>query len=369
MIFLDKMTLAYKDNAYIGPEFEIVIDKVLIQRSTFKLNKINIMAKIGDIVVVQDKLFSYIGILEGIEKTDDKEIKINTFDFREMFNLEIPVFSYKGDLAQYLYNLIHENFINNPDSLQNLKYLTIIKEVFINGELNFENNKIESLAKLFELIAKEYKIRFIFEVSFLRGRIVGIIFRIVAVNQGVIIKSNFSAILNVEINNSSSQQVNKVIFYPRSDNQNYLQVKKYYLLTNGTITNDVTAEKRYENVKTKSFVYGDNDYESLETKAKSIMIASKLDHSITFLLDTNNKIFKPFYNLKLGDYVSFIHDNKTYESIITGMKFKNTMRYVLITLGEYRIKLTEKIQLLSMGSDKRVSNVEVMNKNIDGGEF
>jgi hypothetical protein len=190
------------------------------------------------------------------------------------------------------------------------------------------------------------------------------------VNQGMVIKSDFSSILNVETNDSTSQLVNKVVYYPRSDNQIYQMIKTYYLLTTGEITEDGTSDDRYNSVMAKSYIYTDNDYETLETKARSEMVTSKLDHNITFTIDMKNKVFIPFENIYLGDYVSFIHKGKTYESVITGITFKDTLNYATITLGEYRVKLTEKIQLLSKNtSSGSTSNITITNTDIDGGEF
>ena len=369
LIFLDRTTLQYKDNAFLSPEYEIILDMVLIQRSTFMVNKININTIIGDIVVIQSELFSYIGILESIELSDDQTTVIKSLDFREIFNLEIPVTSVSGDLAQYLYDLITTYFKINNDVKQNLTYLTVEKNASVNGSLSFESDKIESMSKIFELVSKGYGISFRTGVSFLRGRISNIIFEIVHVNQGMVLKSNFSSILNVETNDSTSQLINKVIFYPRSDNVTYTITKTYYLLTSGEITEDGVSENRYASVMSKSFIYTDSDFETLETKARSEMVSSKLDHNITFYLDMNNKVFIPFTNLHLGDYISFIHNQKSYDSIVTGMKFKNSMNYVQITLGEYRVKLTEKIQLLSKNTGSSVSNITITNTDLDGGEF
>lgn len=226
------------------------------------------------------------------------------------------------------------------------------------------------MSKIFELVSKGYGISFDTDVTYIRGRITGIIFRIVNVNQGMVIKSDFSSILNVETNDSTSQLVNKVVFYPRSDNQTYHSIKIYYLLTTGEITEDSTSDYRYTSVMAKSYIYTDNDYETLETKARSEMVTSKLDHNITFMIDMKNKVFIPFKNIYLGDYVSFIHNGKTYESVITGITFKDSMNYAVITLGEYRVKLTEKIQLLSKNtSSGSTSNITITNADIDGGEF
>lgn len=370
LLFLDRSSLQYKDNAYISNQYELVLDMVLIKRSAFQVNKTNINCTIGDIIILKSDIYSYIGILESIERLDDDTTSIKSLDFREIFSLDIPATSFSGDLADYLYQIITSYFKNNSDSKQNLSYLTISKETSVPGSLSFESDNIISMSKIFELVSKGYGISFSTDVTYLRGRITGIIFRIVSVNQGLVIKSDFSSILNVETNDSTSQLINKVVFYPRSDNQIYQSIKTYYLLTTGEITEDGTSDYRYTSVMAKSFIYSDNDYETLETKARSEMVTSKLDHNITFMIDMKNKVFVPFTNIYLGDYVSFIHKGKTYESVVTGITFKDSMNYAAITLGEYRVKLTEKIQLLSKNtSSGSTSNITITNTDIDGGEF
>jgi len=370
LLFLDRSTLQYKDNAYVSKQYEIILDMVLIKRSTFQVNKAQINCEIGDIVVLKHDTFSYIGILESIERIDDYTTSIKSLDFREIFNLDIIAPSFSGDLADYLYQIISSYFKNNSDTRQNLSYLTVSKETSASGSLNFETDNIINMSKIFELISKGYGISFKTEVIYLRGRITGIKFRIVGVNQGTTIKSDFSSIMQIETNDSTSQLVNKVIFYPRSENQTYINVRTFYLLTTGDITEDSTSDLRYTSVMSKSYFYTDNEYTSLETKARSEMVTSKLDHNITFMIDMNNNIFVPFKNINLGDYVSFIHKGKTYDSVITGIEFRDSMKYATITLGEYRVKLTEKIQLLSKNTGSTsTSNITITNSNIDGGEF
>jgi hypothetical protein len=370
LLFLDRSTLQYKDNAYVSNQFELALDMVLIKRSTFKVNKTNISCTIGDIVVLKNDIYSYIGILESIELNDDYTTNIKSLDFREIFNLDIPATSFTGDLADYLYQIITDYFKHNSDQKQNLSYLTVSKETSISGSLSFETDNIINMSKIFELVSKGYGISFSTDVTYLRGRITGITFRIVSVNQGMVIKSDFSSILNVETNDSTSQLVNKVVYYPRSDNQIYQTIKTYYLLTTGEITENGTSDDRYNSVMAKSYIYTDNDYETLETKARSEMVTSKLDHNIAFTIDMKNKVFILFENIHLGDYVSFIHKEKTYESVITGITFKDSLNYATVTLGEYRVKLTEKIQLLSKNTGSgSTSNITITNTDIDGGEF
>ncbi len=370
MIF-DRSNLAYKDNGYVSDSYEINIDVVLIKRSTFKVNKASINCVVGDIVICRTDTFSYIGVIETIEENDDSTTLIKTLDFKELFVLEIPANCYTGDLALHIESVINAYYKNNPDQNQNLSYLDVSVETSVFGVLSFDNDSITSVSSLLELISKSYGLNYLTEVVYLRGRITGIKFRIVSVGSGKVVKNNLACLLDVSVSDSSSQLVNKVIYYPRYENEVYRFTNTYYLLKTGDITTDKDDSNRYTSVMCKSYYYSDDDYPTLETKARSEMITSKLDHNITMKLDMNNKVFIPFNNINIGDYVSFIYGNRIYDTILTSINFKNTLSYATITLGEYRVKLTEKLQLLSKNtsSSKTSSTVTVTNNNIDGGEF
>ncbi|MFA7105713.1 MAG: hypothetical protein WC154_00280 [Candidatus Izemoplasmatales bacterium] len=368
LIFLDRKTLAYKDNAYVGNQYEIVLDSVLIQRSTFSVNKTSINTVNGDILILKEASITYIGIVESIEEKDIYT-DVKSVDFREMFDVQIPVYSFSGDLVDYLYTLIEDNYINSSDSNQNLSYLYIVKESYIQGDMYYESDKIEKISTVTELLSKAYGIGYRFEVEYLRGRITGIKLRIVDVSLGIKIRSDLKAISNLTTNDSSSQLTNKVTYYPKTDNEVCKSIENFYLQTNGEITQAENSYLRYSTVMSKSYFYTDNDYDSLVIKARSEMVSSKLDHNITFTIDINNKIFRLFDNVNLGDYISFIHNGREYDTIISGIKFKNCLNYAQITLGEYRVKLTEKIQLLSKSTKQSNTSVTITNNNLDGGEF
>ena len=371
LIFLDRNTLIYKDYGYVDKVFEISLDLVIIQKSAFMVNKGKLNASVGDIVVLKDASIQYIGIVERLEVSDKHQTSVSTLDFREIFSIDIPVQSFSGDIASYLESLLIQHFKSSSDILQNLSYLTILKEATIQGELSFEPDKVLSLASVMELITKTYGLCLSTEVTYIRGRITGIIFRISEVNRGIKLKSNFMAIQDLVINDSSSQMINKLIYYPKIDNISYKNIVNYYLLMSGEISQDIKHPLRYKSVRAKSFTYSDLDYPLLITKARSEMITSKLDHNITFSIRTDNEVVSPMVNMNLGDFVEFINNDKTYDSILTSIKFINGFYQAFITLGEYRTKLTEKIQLLNKNVNSAVSNISISTgiTDLDGGEF
>ena len=372
LIFLDRSTLAYKDYGFVDKSFEINMDMVIIQKSSFKVNKSQLNTTIGDIVILKEKHYLYLGLIERLEVADEHQTMVHTIDIRELFSIDVPAVSYQGDLALYLKTLLETHFKSSTDPLQNLAYLTILKEATVQGELFFEDDKIISLSSIIELITKTYGLTLTAEPTYLRGRVTGIIFHINEVYRGIKLKSNLKTIQDLVINDSSSQMINKVVFYPKKDNVTFKNMINVFLLTNGELTTDVNHPLRYKNVSVKSFSFSDADYPTLLTKARGEMITSKLDHNITFSVKTDNEVIRPFETIRLGDFVEFRHKDQIYDSVVTGIKFKDGFIQAVITLGEYRIKLTEKIQLLNKSVNSAVSNISISTSGItdlDGGEF
>jgi hypothetical protein len=372
LVFLDRLNLAYKDYGYVDKDFEIVLDLVIIQKSSFMINKTKLNVSIGDIVILKDAPIHYIGIVERLEVADKHRTSVHVLDFKEMFSIDIPVQTYSGDLGLYLENLLISYFKESDDALQNLNYLSIQRGSSVSGDLTFEADKIMPLASLMELITKTYGLRLTTEAVYLRGRVTGIIFRIGEVQRGIKLRNNYQAIQDLVVNDSSSQMVNKLTYYPKGENVTHKLTVEYYLLKNGELSQDINHENRYKSVKPKASFYTDSDYPSLLTKARSEMITSKLDHNITFTIKTDNDVLQPMKNIELGDFIEFINNDQIYDSVVTSIKFTNGFHQATMTLGEYRIKLTEKIQLLNKSVSSAVSHISIQSTGItdlDGGEF
>ena len=370
LVFLDRLNLAYKDYGYVDKDFEIILDLVIIQKSTFTINKTKLNASIGDIVILKDAPIHFIGIVERLEVADKHRISVHVLDFKEMFSIGVLVQSFTGDLGLYLENVLLSHFKESDDALQNLSYLSIQRDASVQGDLSFEVDKIMSLASLMELITKSYGLRLTSEVVYLRGRVTGIIFRISEVQRGIKLKNNYQAIQDLVVNDSSCQMVNKLTYYPKSENILYKSTIEYFLLKNGELTQDINHLNRYQSVKPKASFYTDSDYPSLQ--ARSEMITSKLDHNITFTIKSDNDVIQPMKNIELGDFIEFMNNDQIYDSVVTSIKFNNGFLQATMTLGEYRIKLTEKIQLLNKSVSSATGHVSIQTTGItdlDGGEF
>ena len=88
LIFLDREDLSVLDFGYVEQEFNLIIDSVIPQKSTFSVNKLEIDAEVGDLVVIKDKEINYIGIISSIQVDENKKIsKVQTSDFISIVGL------------------------------------------------------------------------------------------------------------------------------------------------------------------------------------------------------------------------------------------------------------------------------------------
>lgn len=347
VVFLDNRTLEILDYGFVDDGFNIILDNVVPQSSTFTVNKESVNASIGNYLYVKDNRINYIGIITSIEKKENVS-EVKTTDFISILNLKIKLTSYSGNLSVYLLNIIKNAFINNIDPMQNLPYLTISRDDdIINGALTFESDTIDSIASVISTLNKVYSLGVYYRIIYDYGKIKGIDLHISKCKRGLVLRSDLSIISNLSISDNNTQTINKITFYPKDENASYKNAISFYLLTDGTITQDSSHKKRYKNVSVLAKTFADKDYASLSTTAQNEMLSSSLEHSITFDYLFENKIAVLFEDIKVGDFIEFITPNKTYETMITKVSLKGNLYSANITLGEYRLNLTEKIKLLS----------------------
>src|SRR5690554_6046488 len=123
LVILDRLNFSVKDNVRVANEFEILHDLIVTQRSTFKVDKKKINAKVGDYLYVK-KDGLYFGIIESFIDENNYQL-ISCYDFKEIFKVEVIANNYDGNLADYIEGIIRSTFITNSDTRQNLSYLQI----------------------------------------------------------------------------------------------------------------------------------------------------------------------------------------------------------------------------------------------------
>lgn len=346
LIFLSERNLAILDYAQTSDDFEIILDALVPQKSKFTVNKLSLKAGAGDYLVIKDRNYFYVGIINSIEDEDNGTLKITAKDFLSKFDVKVPVSSFSGNISNFLLNLINANFISSGDSKQNLPYLLTEVEASKSGSVTYDADATENILDLNEEFSKTYGIRLAYEVVVQNGTFYKIKVKAVSVKKGAKIKSTLGTISNLVIKDSNNDSLNKVIYVPKSDNTTHRTTINYFLLSDGTISTSVSSTKRILPVSFKYQSYSDKDYDSLLTKATKDLVDSSLEHSISFDFAVSINKVKALDDLSLGDFIEFVTPLKTYETLITKISYKGTFNIVKVTLGEQRISLTDKLKLI-----------------------
>lgn len=347
IIFLSERTLEVVDYAFASSDFEIILDTLVPQTSTFNINRPKIKATIGDYLTIKENDYFYIGIISGIEEAKEGLLKISSIDFLSKFDVEVPITSFTGNISQFIINLISAHFKTNSDSKQNMPYLQTESFISKTGSLVFEADKKNSITKLVQEFSKTYGIRLDYELVITEGRFTNIKVNVVQVDHGVVMRSDLGTISNLNVADTNQNTLNKIIYYPKAGNTIYKTAINYYLLNDGTVSTDGSSNKRIERVNFKCEYFADSDYSSLLTKATSALVDSSLEHYIGFDFSYSANRIESLNLLKLGTFVKFITPNKTYETIVSKITYKGTFKQATIVLGEYRISLTDKIKLFN----------------------
>jgi len=346
LIFLDEQTLKVIDHAYATDDYEIIVDSLLPQKSSFTINKQSLKAEIGDLLLVKNNHYFYLGFIISIELDSKKRVKVKTNDYLSLLDVEVPIpTSYSGNVANFVANLIRENFISSGDTFQNVSYLEVAVETVKTTSLVYETDKMANILDLVEEFSKEYGIGLAYEVVIKNGKFHKVKIRIVEANVGLTIKSDLGTISDLVINDTNEISLNKIVFVPKAENSAHRSRATYFLTTDGDVLTSPSQDKRFTKVKVKYAFFDDNEYSSLLEKAKKELIDSSLEHSITFNFSFVANKIASIENLKCGAIVRFVTEKKTYETIVTKMEFKGSFNIAKVTLGEYRLSLTDKLKL------------------------
>ena len=351
LIFLDEQDLSVLDYGYATDDFDIILDALVPQKSKFTVNKQSLKAKVGDLLIVRESGYPYVGIITSIKADDKNQTKVETKDFLSLLDVDVPLpTSFSGNSAQFIVNLINNTFKYSGDTYQNVSYLETSVEVVKNCSLTYEADTKENILDLVEEFSKTYGIRLEYEVVLANGKFSKIKIKVVSAKIGITMKSTLGNITDLNVNDTNEVSLNKVYYIPKAENTQHTSQVIYYLTNDGQVVTTAPALKRIHKVKMKYEFYSDKDYSSLLTKATKALIDSSLEHTITFNFSFITNQIEALNDLKVGAIVVFITESKTYETIVSKMEFKGTFNVAKVTLGEYRLSLTDKLKLFDRRS-------------------
>lgn len=500
MIF-DKLHFEFKEELSISSDYQIILDVVINQNCYFVTNNNRTKAIVGDIIILHERSFFYIGSVSSIETTDIGQIKINSMDYLSSIDFDLRVSKFTGNIGNELIRYLRTEYSDNIDSYQNKPFLKFENQVLIEGNIQASSDDLVKFSDIYKDIYKQYKIRLHVRLGIVNGMITHIKIVTVDATKEHVLSSNFPMIRGLIINDNLTPRLNKMTFVPSIENIRHTSVQSFYLLDDGSITTERNAPGRLYDVIEQKRLYKDDElggelylhlfssgqvktasgtislsgiswiqssathigfdstvsargvqigsssnpntqvfylqtalsglgtgikvtevkitlatasiqneykiqvgqfstnfkiisslsnatyttgkinessgnieislratsgamyiskieisYQAIENEKMTLldiasqeMLKEEYMHHIAFSIAQDNSVFVPFQNVHLGDKVLFIHGEKRWITILSRIEMKGSVKDYMITLGEQRIKLTEKLRLILEG--------------------
>lgn len=350
IIILDGQTLRIKDFTFTT-DYTICFDSLVQNASNFSTNKRDIDAETNDIIMTRgwDKI--YVGIVGKISGSNGI-ITITTYQFSKKFDTSfIDTSKENVNLGEYIKNIITDNLIASADPFQNIPYLKIENEAEIIGSVALTENSGSNIMNVIADIQKGYELMITYEPDYdTNGTIKGVLMTIMDPPLDVkTIKEKEKFVTDAEVEDGSIGAVNKLIYYPNADNILYKETLYYFLLRDGVITDNPTADGRITPVVSEINYYTDKDVygnakETFIQKVKTTFAKTTYNHRIKFELNENKVM--GIAEFDVGERVDFISkDGKVYRSIITKINYSSKTGKASLELGFNRKSLTDKLAL------------------------
>ncbi len=282
------------------------------------------------------------GIVEDIQPNETGET-IAIRPLQALFDYEIFTSECK-DIAQYIYNAINDNIVNNSDNLQNRPIRLSNNTALGNRPMQFEKNKI----KLLSLISDALTIYHIAVNCKLDINSKKIDVKIEKVSSSIVLEADKKNIINKNITiEDSSGSANKMIIRKVLKNNDtgavsILSTVSFFLHTDGTVTAQNT-----DRISPVFCVIDDlNDSEDWDKKALEKagqkLTPKKYNNEIELTYPKKDRLVTP-EDILIGTQAKIYYSKKPYTSILTAKTI--TKDNICLKFGCVRTALTDKLTI------------------------
>ncbi len=259
VIIYDKQTFEFKDALEVSSDYQIILDIVLNQNSYFVTNHSSSHAVVGDIIILHERSFFYVGSITNIEITDFGQVKITSVDYLTSLDFEISIREYSGNIGTEVIRYINEEYLDNEDNHQNRPFLKLVNELDVVGKISEKADQLTQFSNFVRDIYKEFKVRLQVRLGIVGGKITHIKITTLSHNNEFTLSSNNPMIRGLNISDKKEVSVNKITFIPNKENIVHTFKESFYLLNDYSITSEKDDAKRITQVVEKKKMYKDSD--------------------------------------------------------------------------------------------------------------
>ena len=340
----DRNTLELVDNGIVK-DYSVDYDYIANNASTLHITRASRGFK-GDIVAISEGVsLIVLGVVTAIDNTD---LKITFKHPKELFNDSvINIFKFTGllnkrfDAVSGLRTILQYAFIDTADLKRKLPL-----EIRTFGEdLNAvwtDDGASLNVVDFIDYLFDSYNVYINLEIDFLNSRIICTISK--NATQGIVLKDNIK-LSKPELDNNELPKENKVMLFNKNNGN---VVATYYLLQDNTITTISTHSGRILPPVTKYIGWDELDAVkegyTMEQIARGELGGNIFNHCILYKLAKDQTMVRP-QNFRYGDRVTIIYEDRAYDSIFTGMKYKMKDSFITCIFGKTRIDFTDRMKM------------------------
>jgi len=340
----DRTTLGLVDTGLVR-DYNIDLDYMTNNTSTINMTRASVGFK-GDIVALLEG--ATLIALGAVTAIDNGDLKISFKHPKELFNDNVlNVFLFTGLLGKRfnavdgLKTIIEYGFVNTADAKRRLPLdiRTFGEDL---GAVWADDSASIDVLEFIDYLFDHYNVYLDFALDFINDKIICTITK--NSTQGLVLKDNIK-LSKPELDNNELPKENKAILYTKGTGA----IKAtYYLLQDDSITTNANAANRVLPPATKYIEWDEVDAikegYTMEQLARAELGGNIYNHCIKYKLAKKQTMVNPI-NFRPGDRITIVYEDRSYDSIYTGMKFKMNDTFYTCIFGKTRIDFTDRMKL------------------------
>lgn len=325
-----------KNKSITFDDVEIVVDYLLEKKTKIKTNIENNGVELQDIMLFRES--QQIAKVTDVRESTDFEcvFGVNVLNFETFIKDGVMT---SIDIETTIGELLIEYWTNNDDSKINLP-VSYITTSTTDGDLKFFDVEINSFQRILERAINKYSIVAELSLDLVNLTLI-VTIGVKELANLVSIRLSDPFIAEYKLNITDTVY-NKLLLYNK-DEFEVVSKKSFYLLTDGSVTEDESDINRFDPVIEKVDEVEDSDFnlEYATGRLQGLQYNNEIKLTIaTKLLNPQH----PIVSLKVGDFISIYADETELKSQITKFEIKNTTGLITYTCGFGRNSLTDKLK-------------------------
>jgi hypothetical protein len=299
------------------------------------------LAQKGDIIVgLNGAARTFIGAIIAVDNTKKtisfkhpkdlfSDTVLNPFKY-------ISTLGYKFELTAALETILTLAFVTTDDSQKRLP-LKFEKVGTASGAVWTEDGDTLSIADFIAYAFDKHNVYLGFDIDFTENKLVCRIIK--NTFGGYVIKDNIK-LSTPTFDKNELPSHNKAVVFNKDTGA---IIGTFYLLADNTVTNNANHAMRLLPVQTKYIEFDADKGYTAQEAATSELQGNIYNHCIQYKLSREQRLVNPF-TFNIGDGVKIIYDGREYDSIFTGLKYKQGEPYITCLFGKTRIDFTDRLK-------------------------